>query len=160
MLNGLGGVDSLDGREGGDLYLIASAGEHAAAEINDSGTTGLDEVRFTATSASTLTLFAGDTGIEKVAIATGSSVADGSGTVALNVNASAVLNGMTIVGNAGANTLIGTAFDDLLVGGLGNDILNGGAGNDTASYEGLAAAVTVNLGITKAQATAAAARTH
>ncbi|HEY8118077.1 MAG TPA: hypothetical protein VIE91_02425, partial [Methylophilaceae bacterium] len=52
------------------------------------------------------------------------------GTVALNIDASAVLNALTITGNAGGNTLTGTGFDDTINGGAGNDTLNGGDGND------------------------------
>ena len=76
--------------------------------------------------------------------------------MALNVNASSVLNGLSISGNAGANILTGTAFNDTLEGGAGNDSLNGGAGDDTASYKTATAAVTVNLGLTTAQNTVGA----
>jgi len=50
-------------------------------------------------------------------------------------------------GNAGNNTLIGNA---------GNNALNGSAGIDTVSYSAAAAAVTVNLSTTSAQATGGA----
>ncbi len=63
------------------------------------------------------------------------------GIAAINVNAAAVTsNGMTLVGNNGANiltgttqadTLIGNGGNDTLIGGLGNDTLDGGLGNDT-----------------------------
>jgi Ca2+-binding RTX toxin-like protein len=160
-LNGLGGTDVLDGRGGSDLYLIASAADHAAAEIADTGTSGTDEVRFTATSSGTLTLYAGDTGIERVVIGAATIAAaagGGGGTAALNVNAAAVLNGLTLVGDAGANSLTGTAFDDVLVGGAGNDTLAGGAGSDTASYFSSTAGVKVNLGLAKAQDTLGAGK--
>jgi hypothetical protein len=42
-----------------------------------------------------------------------------------------VLNGLTITGNAGANTITGTGFNDTLNGGKGQDSLKGGAGSDT-----------------------------
>ncbi len=147
-LKGLGGTDTMDGRDGSDVYIIGTAGEHAAAEIADTGNTGIDEVRFTATGTATLTLYAGDTGIELATAAPGSA--------ALSINAAAVLNGLTIQGNAGANTLTGTNLDDVLIGGAGNDMLNGGNGNDTASYADQTSAVTVNLSVTKAQNTGAA----
>ncbi len=69
-------------------------------------------------------------------------------TTAINVNAAAAGNGLTLVGNNGANTLTGTSFADVLEGndgadtlisnagydrlfsGLGNDTLTGGAGAD------------------------------
>ena len=130
-ITGKEGVDILDGKGGSDIYLM-DAGDHTAAEIADSGTSGRDEVRFTATSDATLTLYAGDTGIETVVMGTGSaSSAISTGTVALNINASAVLNALTIMGNAGANSLSGTAYADSISGGAGADTLTGGAGTDT-----------------------------
>lgn len=159
FLNGGAGTDKLFGGEGSDIYSFALNSDHAAAEIADSGTAGVDEVRFAATSASkasltTLTLYAADTGIEKVVIGTGSGqAANSSGTLALNINAAALKNGLTLIGNAGANKLVGSAYTDTLIGGLGNDTLNGGSGSDTASYADAAAAVTVSLALTTAQNT-------
>lgn len=69
----------------------------------------------------------------------------------------------TILGNALGNRLTGLGGDDLLSAGGGDDLLTGssgadtligGAGRDTASYAG-AAAVSVNLALTGAQATGA-----
>jgi Ca2+-binding RTX toxin-like protein len=134
VLIGHGGTDTLEGGIGSDIYLMYRATDHQAAEIQDSGVTGIDEVRFAAedmAGGATLTLYAGDTGIEKVVIGTGSGAgAVTSGTVALNINASAVLNALTIIGNAGANSLTGTAYDDTMNGGHGDDTLNGGSGDD------------------------------
>ena len=132
VLIGLGGVDKLDGKGGSDIYVMTATADHTKAEITDTGTSGTDEVRFTATTASTLTLYAGDTGIEQVVIGTGTgAIADTSGTVALNVNASAVVNGLTMIGNAGVNTLTGTAYNDIIDGGAGADTMVGGKGDDT-----------------------------
>jgi hypothetical protein len=131
VIDGKGGLDLLDGAGGSDIYLVVSAADHPGAEIADSGSSGSDEVRFAAAAASTLVLFAGDTGIERVTIGTGTAaVATTSGTVALNVDASAVGNALAISGNAGANTLVGTAFDDTIDGKAGKDILTGGGGAD------------------------------
>ena len=131
ILDGKAGVDILNGGAGADIYFVGLATDHPAAEFADSGVTGIDEVRFASTISSTLTLYAGDTGIEKVFIGTGSAVtAVTTGTTALNVNASAVTNALWIIGNAGANLLTGTAYNDTLDGGTGNDTLTGGAGND------------------------------
>jgi Ca2+-binding RTX toxin-like protein len=139
VIDGKAGIDTLDGGEASDIYVIGLATDHSAAEIADSGSSGIDEVRFASTRASTLTLFAGDTGIEKIVIGTGTgATAVTTGTAALNVNASAVLNALAIVGNNGANTLTGTAFDDTLAGGLGNDTLTGGAGADCFVFNTLA----------------------
>ena len=41
-------------------------------------------------------------------------------------------------------------------GGLGNDTLNGAAGLDTVTYAWATGAITLNLGLTTAQATGAA----
>ncbi|NMG28901.1 calcium-binding protein [Aromatoleum evansii] len=132
MLDGGAGTDKLLGGEGSDLYVINLASDHLAAEISDTGATGTDEVRFTSASASTLKLYASDTGIDKVVAGTGTgATANTSGTTALNVDASAVLNGLTLIGNAGANTLTGTAYNDTLDGGAGADRLTGGNGDDT-----------------------------
>lgn len=131
VLDGKAGIDVLDGKEGSDIYLISAASDHLAAEIADSGLSGVDEVRFAATVSSTLTLFAGDSGIERLVIGNGlAASAVTSGSLALNADASALGNGLSMFGNAGANTLIGTAFDDRLTGGTGSDTLLGGAGND------------------------------
>jgi len=131
-LNGGAGTDALNGQDGSDLYLVGLSSEHPAAEFADSGSSGTDEVRFTAISSGTLTLFAGDTGIEQVVMGTGTGVvADRSGTAALVVNATAVGHALAMYGNAGANKLVGTAFDDILDGGLGGDTMTGGLGNDT-----------------------------
>jgi Ca2+-binding RTX toxin-like protein len=141
VLDGKAGVDVLDGGEGSDIYLVGLASDHAAAEIADSGNGGSDEVRFAANTSGTLTLFAGDTGIERVVIGSGlGEVAVSSGTLALDVDASRVANALSLLGNAGANVLTGTAYADTLdggagadrlIGGDGNDRLIGGAGNDT-----------------------------
>jgi hypothetical protein len=60
-----------------------------AAEFADTGSTGIDEVRFADTTAGTLKLYAGDRGIERVVLGTGTGeVATSTGTVALNIDAS------------------------------------------------------------------------
>jgi len=58
-----------------------------------------------------------------------------------------------LIGLAGNDTLDGGNGDDLLRGGIGINTLTGGAGTDTASYSDAAAAVTVSLAVTAAQAT-------
>ena len=131
ILTGGAGTDAMDGGHDSDLYIISLVAEHSAAEVADTGTFGSDELRFTSTTASTLVLFAGDTGLELVTIGTGTAAsADTTGTKALNVNAAAVLNGLTLIGNAGANALSGTDYNDSIVGGAGKDVISGGAGAD------------------------------
>lgn len=136
ILTGGGGADTLDGGDDGDLYIVATNGEHAVAEIDDSGSGGIDEIRFTASSSTTatqkLTLYAGDRGIEKTIIGTGTaSTAVTSATTRLDIDASAVGNALTMIGNNGVNTLTGTNYADILQGQRGNDTLIGNAGNDT-----------------------------
>jgi len=132
VITGGAGTDIMNGGDGSDLYIIAAASEHAAAEIADSGASGTDEVRFTSAIANaTLTLFAGDTGIEQAVIGTGTaSAAVTTATTALNINAAALSYGLALIGNAGANTLTGGSGADSLQGGAGNDTLTGGAGAD------------------------------
>ncbi|MFM7029315.1 MAG: S8 family serine peptidase [Chakrabartia sp.] len=131
VLDGKAGTDSMNGRGGSDLYIIGAASDHSAAEIADNGASGVDELRFTSTASSTLTLYAGDTGLELVTIGTGTSgAAVTTGTTGLNVDASAVTSPLTIVGNNGANRITGTGSADTLIGNGGNDTLSGGNGND------------------------------
>ena len=132
VLIGGAGIQYLNGGNGSDVYIINAASEHLAAEFADTGTTGIDEVRFASTTANeTLTLYAWDSGIESVVIGTGTATAAvTTGTTALHVDASAVLNALSITGNAGVNTITGTAFNDVLVGGGGVDHLNGWHGSD------------------------------
>ncbi|MFN6133674.1 MAG: hypothetical protein ACK46L_12375, partial [Synechococcaceae cyanobacterium] len=132
-IDGGDGVDKMEGGEGSDLYMIFSSLQHSAAEITDTGSSGLDELRFaSATANQTLTIFSGDTGLESVTIGTGTAAAANIlGTTVLNVNAAAAPNALQISGNNGVNALTGTAFADTLSGNDGNDSLNGGSGNDS-----------------------------
>jgi Ca2+-binding RTX toxin-like protein len=132
VLDGKAGADTLVGGEGSDIYLIGLAADHTSDEvIADSGASGIDEIRFAAAAASTLTLNSNTSGVERVVIGTGTGAAAiSTGTLALNVNASAVGYALDITGNAGANTLTGTGYGDTLNGGAGNDRLDGGAGAD------------------------------
>ncbi len=133
VLIGGTGIDAQEGGEGSDRYVIALATDYAAGEvIADTGSTGTDELRFTAATASTLTLAASLTGIENVVIGTGTAAsAITTGTLAINVNAAALSTGISITGNNGANFLTGGSGADGLTGNSGNDTLNGGLGSDT-----------------------------
>jgi Ca2+-binding RTX toxin-like protein len=143
-LTGTGFVDTIDGGNGADLYLVTSSVQHSAAEINDTGSSGSDELRFASTTAGqTLTVFASDLGLESVTIGTGvAAAAVKTGTTALSINAAAAPNGLSLSGNAGINTLTGTGFDDVINGGAGNDTLIGGAGIDSFRFDSSLNAVT------------------
>jgi Ca2+-binding RTX toxin-like protein len=89
-------------------------------------------IRFTSTSAGqTLVLAPGVTAVESVVIGTAAGVT--AGLTALNVDASAVGSGLSLIGNNGANILTGTGFGDVLTGNAGNDTLIGGVGQDTVT---------------------------
>ncbi len=124
--------DTMNGLDGGDIYLVASTGDYTGDVINDTGAGGVDEFRFAATAAATLTLTASTNGLERAVIGTGTGVtAVITATTAINLNASAVGNGLIIGGNNGNNALTGTNFNDIIEGNTGNDRLFGGLGNDT-----------------------------
>lgn len=119
IITGGGDIDALDGQEGSDVYIIASTADHQNAEINDTGNAGTDELRYTGTAATTFVVFAGDTGLEKITIGTGTGAnAVVTGTTAINIDATALNYGVAIIGNGGAN---------VLQSGLGWDSLDGGA---------------------------------
>ena len=71
------------------------------------------------------------TAVEQVVIGTAAGVGRPAVITNLNVDASAVANGLIITGNAGANVLTGTSANDTLNGGAGDDTLDGGTGNNT-----------------------------
>ncbi|MEB3352232.1 MAG: cadherin-like domain-containing protein, partial [Cyanobacteriota bacterium] len=135
LLDGGAGIDQLLGGDGGDLYLVQAATDHSAAEVSDAGTTGTDELRFTA-AAGTLVLSAGDKGLELVTIGTGSATAAvTTGKTAVHIDASAAPNALQLGGNDGNNAIVGTAFADRFQARLGNDSLTGGAGADTFLFD-------------------------
>ncbi|MEQ1653149.1 MAG: hypothetical protein ABL897_11725, partial [Hyphomicrobium sp.] len=129
VIIGRGGADNLSGGAGDDVFIIASGTDHPLTEVIDGGADN-DVIRFTATSADTLTLRSGVTGVETVQIS--NAFGDTTGTTALNVDASAVDATLTTIeGNDGDNVITATAFGTFIFGNGGNDTLNGGAGVDT-----------------------------
>ena len=114
----------MDGGDGSDVYLINGSVDHAAAEINDSGFSGSDELRFASTTnGQTLTVYAADRGLERISIGTGMGAsAITTATTALNIDASLAPNALLISGNAGGNAFIGSALIDTLDGGEGSDV--------------------------------------
>ncbi|OYU34569.1 calcium-binding protein [Novosphingobium sp. PASSN1] len=131
-LDGRAGADRLDGGSGDDIYLVTRFADHTTAEITDSGSGGRDELRIATTAAGRFTAYAGEAGLERVVIGTGTdAVSDRSGTAAIDLDLAALRKGAVIIGNAGINGMIGTAGDDLIGGGLGSDTLSGSDGADT-----------------------------
>ncbi|CUQ68181.1 calcium-binding protein [Candidatus Nitrospira inopinata] len=128
VLDGGAGDDAILGGDGNDAVVIRNAADHGSGEVIAGGA-GDDTIRFASVvPGQTLVLASGVTEIESVVIGTAAGVTTGK--TALNVDASAVSNGLSITGNAGDNVLTGTDLDDVLVGNAGHDTLNGGAGRD------------------------------
>ncbi|HMX17440.1 MAG TPA: calcium-binding protein, partial [Rhodocyclaceae bacterium] len=124
------GVNSVLGTPAADQILVSNPDDALAGLIDGSG--GIDELRFTSTSAEYLIFGANIGNVESVVIGTGNAVAAvTTGTTAEAVDASMALNALAITGNAGANEIVGTAYADTINGGKGNDVLYGGDGNDT-----------------------------
>ena len=131
QLTGGAGADTMDGGEGSDIYIIASTTDFVGDLIHDTGNTGIDQLRYAASTASTLTLSSQVTGIEEIVLGTGTGgTAVTTGTTAINVNASALTTAVSITGNNGANNLTGGSGDDILMGNAGSDRLVGGSGSD------------------------------
>ncbi|MDF8333566.1 calcium-binding protein [Novosphingobium cyanobacteriorum] len=131
MIEGGKGFDTMDGGQGGDIYLFSSFRDHLGNEIKDSGTSGTDEVRVTATGKGAFTVGGSEVGIDRIVIGTGTgAVADTTGTDEIRVSAARAANAMVIIGNAGSNRIGGSAFADTIDGGAGTDLMGGGAGDD------------------------------
>lgn len=131
-----GGVDAdaLVGNAGNDTFAYNAGSEFASGETV-SGGDDYDTVAFNSTTnGDTLTLSAAVTGVEAVTLG---------GSANINLDLSAVGNGLSVTGNSGNNQITGTASGDTINagsgadsidGGLGSDTINGGAGNDAITY--------------------------
>ncbi len=148
VLTGGSGADSMDGGNGSDIYMISAVSQYVAGEsITDSGSSSdLDELRFATTTASTLTLESTISGVERIVIGTGTAAkAVTTATTAINVNASALTQGVTLVGNAGSNSLTGGGGDDTLTGGGGIDAFVVKSGTDQVADLGYGGADVLNV---------------
>ncbi|MSR14639.1 MAG: hypothetical protein EXR86_08760 [Gammaproteobacteria bacterium] len=131
-IDGNGGVDTLDGGAGDDKFVLDSLAEfNSIAIAADAGTItggdGTDTVFFTGAVATSLVL-TDDFAVEKFTLGT---LAGKTNELAnINIDASALTNGITLTGNSGKNILIGSDFADTLIGGAGKDTLTGGDGDD------------------------------
>ena len=129
IITGEGDDDEMNGGVGNDVFLIGAAADHGGAEAII-GEAGVDVIRFTSTTGGqTLTLSNQVETLEQVVIGTAAGLT--TGTTALHVDASNVVTGLTLTGNAGDNVLTGTNANDILNGGAGHDTLNGGLGTNT-----------------------------
>jgi Ca2+-binding RTX toxin-like protein len=135
LIGGLG-ADRIDGGDDSDIYFISVPGHYAGDVLFDTGITGIDEIRYAAAAASTLTLTNTISGIESVIVGTGTAQTPlATANTAININAAALTSAVTITGNAGVNTLTGGSGSDTLRGRIGADTLTGGNGSDSFIFE-------------------------
>lgn len=160
VLNGGDGNDTLDGGLGNDT-LDGGAGVNTAS-FNHFGTpVTVNLVKGTATGQGTDTLknirnVVGSSFNDTITGNAANNVIDGGAgidtarfdgvaaavTVNLNTGAATGQGNDTLLGIENA---VGSSLNDTFVGGAGNNVIDGGAGIDTIRFNGVAAAVTVNL---------------
>lgn len=153
-LNGGSGDDVLSGGLGNDLYVVDSAGD-VVEESEALG--GVDTI---VTRINNLTL---QDQVEHLRLDALSTVLSGTGNGGdnrltgneFNNSLSGLGGNDTLYGGAGNDTLSGGIGNDYLSGGVGDDLINGGDGIDFVSYAGLGVKISINLGLTTAQATGA-----
>lgn len=134
-----------------DVVILSSTKDIAATDIIDGGSqagataTDYDELLIASVGrkSETYKLGANFLNMERVVIAeedvVNTTTPDRKGTVSINIDAKSVANGLSILGNAGANNIIGTDVTngstvvDTIDGGDGNDMITGGAGMDSLS---------------------------
>jgi Ca2+-binding RTX toxin-like protein len=169
VLSGGTGADRLSGGEGDDTMQVSGDGDWTARNVafnSNTGETasitgktrsydvfdggeGYDTVHG---SAGDDAVFLGDTaspfpngrearlsGIEEIDLGAGDDVLD------MNHPSFSYTDDIIVRGGAGNDVIWTDQGDDTLDGGAGADRLDGGAGADTATYDGSAAGVTVNL---------------
>lgn len=150
-IDGLDGNDILNGNAGNDI-IFGGAGNDTidGGSGNDSltGGAGIDTASY-----------ASLTGAVAVSLAIAGAQNTGTGgtdTLTQIENLTGGSGNDTLTGDGNPNRIDGGAGDDTIDGGGGSDVLLGGAGIDTLSYALASGAITVSLGLTKAQITGGA----
>jgi Ca2+-binding RTX toxin-like protein len=136
--SGDAGADNLSGGEGDDTFVYTSMAEVLDDTLD--GGAGFDTLAFDTAVDTDIVLGADTFGMEQVTI----------GGAAVNLDASAVTTGLSLVGTEQANTLVGTSGNDVISAldgndtivfgtGQGDDALDGGDGEDTLTVSTVAA---------------------
>ena len=173
MLNGGAGADKLDGGTGTDTasYMDSTAavtvnlgvttaqtGGYAAGDtlisIENIIGSAYNDILTGSAVANIMTGGAGADKMDGVAGVDTVSYADSNAAVNVNLAVTTAQTGGYAQGDTLFNieNIIGSAYDDALAGSSVANKIDGGAGADTVSYSNSTAAVTVNLGVTTAQA--------
>lgn len=138
-LNGMTGLDTLEGGAGNDIYVI-----DGGDVIIESASGGNDTVQSAAS-------YGMADHLEVLELTGAALIGVGNG-LANRISGTSVAN--TLRGGAGNDTLTGGDGNDTLAGDAGDDRLEGGNGVDTASYVG-ATSAKVNLSLAVPQSTGA-----
>ncbi len=118
IIHGGGGLDTIRSGAGDDTV------DYFGSESVIDGGTGTDTLRMM--SAGTIDLSAADQSLNDVAIVSNFT----------NVDASTLIQSVTIAGSSAANVITGGSGDDLIDGNGGSDTILAGAGNDTVTARG------------------------
>lgn len=140
---GMGGADRLFGGDGNDT-LDGGAGTDTLVGGNGDDTYRVDTPTGDKIIESSSSAGSGQPGVDTVIFAStkaGQTFVLGDNLENLRLDGSANINGT------------GNALDNVIVANSGKNVMKGLAGNDTVSFETATAKVTVNLGVTSAQAT-------
>lgn len=122
ILDGGLGIDTMNGGDGDDTYLVDNAADIVAESYDDSlgGTADTVESAVTYALGNGVSANVNGFGIENLTL---------TGIAAINATGNAKAN--VLIGNSAANSLNGGLGDDILNGAADNDTMNGGDGNDT-----------------------------
>jgi len=140
ILAGSSKIDTIDGWQGTDTLILASAG---TADFRQTDVTDIEEIVF---HAGGNTIFADASDASTVTSVTGGADTDslditlGSGSFSFSLAGTsfagwtAGVDTITVTGTAAAESIVGSTESDTLNGGGGDDMLTGGGGSDTFRY--------------------------